>query len=296
MVSKTLLVTKTNPENPVRSRDISSWFSNGVKNSWKALALPIILFITIPIVAIFLKTPLGQLFANINQAQLVHAINLSIVTSLSTTLITLIFGTPVALLLSQRNFRFHRFIDTLIDLPTVLPPSVAGIALLMAFGRKGLFGAFFTSMGISIPFTFIAVIMAQTFVASSLYIKAATIGFSAVETELKQASALDGANRWQTFRYITLPISWTSIMSGSVMTWARALGEFGATIIFAGNFPGRTQTMPLAIYIGFEIDLNVALTLAIILICFSFLTLIIVKSLLHKRLDSDVTTSFENSL
>jgi len=133
-------------------------------------------------------------------------------------------------------------------------------------------------------------------VASPLYIKAATIGFSAVDTDLKQASALDGATRWETFRYITLPISWTSILSGSVMTWARALGEFGATIIFAGNFPGRTQTMPLAIYIGFEIDLNVALTLAIILICFSFLTLIIVKTLLHKRLDVESPPTFDNSL
>jgi len=296
MVSKTLLITEATIEKPFVNRGIPSWFLYGVKNAWRTLAIPLVLFISIPIVAIFLKIPINQLFDNINKTQLLQAINLSILTSLFTTAITLLFGTPVALLLSHRNLRMHRIIDTIIDLPTVLPPSVAGIALLMAFGRKGLFGAFFSSMDITIPFTVIAVIMAQTFVASPLYIKAATIGFSAVDTELKQASALDGATRWETFRYITLPISWTSILSGSVMTWARALGEFGATIIFAGNFPGRTQTMPLAIYIGFEIDLNVALTLAIILICFSFLTLIIVKTLLHKRLDVESPPTFDNSL
>ena len=296
MISKTLVINKATIEKPVINRVLPSWFTYGVKNSWQILAVPIILFISLPILAIFLKVPLSQFFENINKTQLVQAINLSIFTSLVTTAITLLFGTPVALLLSHSNFRWHRIIDTIIDLPTVLPPSVAGIALLMAFGRKGLFGDFFSSLDISIPFTIIAVIMAQTFVASSLYIKAATIGFSTVDSELKQASALDGASRWETFRFITLPISWSSILSGSVMTWARALGEFGATIIFAGNFPGRTQTMPLAIYIGFEIDLNVALTLAILQICFSFLTLIIVKSLLHRRLDAETSTSFDNSL
>lgn len=296
MATNSLLITDTTIEKPLFRRGVPSWILIGIKNSWRSLAIPLVLFITIPIIAIFLKIPVSQLFDTINKTQLLQAINLSIFTSLSTTAITLLFGTPVALLLSRRSFRLHRIIDTIIDLPTVLPPSVAGIALLMAFGRRGLFGTFFSSMDITIPFTVIAVIMAQTFVASPLYIKAATIGFSSVDTELKQASALDGATRWQTFRYITLPISWTSILSGSVMTWARALGEFGATIIFAGNFPGRTQTMPLAIYIGFEIDLNVALTLAIILICFSFLTLIIVKSLLHKRLDVECSPSFDNSL
>jgi len=193
----------------------------------------------------------------------------------------------VAYLLAQRRYRLNRIVDTLIDLPTVLPPAVAGVALLMAFGRKGLFGPFLDSLGITIPFTQIAVILAQIFIASPFYVKAATLGFAAIDPELKQAAALDGANRWQIFRHIILPLSWMSLLSGSVMTWARALGEFGATIIFAGNFPGRTQTMPLAIYIGFEIDLNIALTLSIILVCFSFLTLVIVKGILHHRLDHE---------
>ena len=215
---------------------------------------------------------------------------MSLLTSLTTTGVTLLLGTPVAYLLAQRRSRFYRMVDTLIDLPTVLPPSVAGVALLIAFGRRGLFGTLFTALDIGIPFTTLAVVMAQTFIAAPYYVKAAAIGFASIDLELKQAAELDGASRWQVFRHIVLPLSWTALLSGCVMTWARALGEFGATIIFAGNFPGRTQTMPLAIYIGFEIDLNVALALAVILVCFSFLTLIVVKSILHRRLDLTLET------
>lgn len=254
--------------------------------TWSILALPLILFFTIPILAIFLKTPLAGLLQTLNDAQTRQAISLSLFTSAATTLLSIVLGTPVAMLLSSKT-PAYQYLDTLLDLPTVLPPSVAGIALLMAFGRKGIFGSLFTAMGVNIPFTVLAVIMAQTFVASSYYIKAAYLGFSAVSLDLKQAAALDGANRWHIFWRITMPMSWSSLLSGAVMTWARSLGEFGATIIFAGNFPGRTQTMPLAIYIGFQIDLNVALTLAVILIAFSFLTLIIVKGFLGKRLGTN---------
>ena len=254
--------------------------------TWSILALPLILFFTIPILAIFLKTPLAGLIQTLNDSQTRQAISLSLFTSAATTLLSIVLGTPVAMLLSSKT-PAYQYLDTLLDLPTVLPPSVAGIALLMAFGRKGIFGSLFTAMGVNIPFTVLAVIMAQTFVASSYYIKAAYLGFSAVSLDLKQAAALDGANRWQIFWRITMPMSWSSLLSGAVMTWARSLGEFGATIIFAGNFPGRTQTMPLAIYIGFQIDLNVALTLAVILIAFSFLTLIIVKGFLGKRLGTN---------
>jgi molybdate transport system permease protein len=263
----------------------SRWFSKKGEKYWKILALPLLLFIAIPLVALFLRTSLTDLFSNLNQTQVIQAVSLSLITSLATTTLTLILGTPVAYLLAQRHFRFSRLVDTLIDLPTVLPPSVAGVALLMAFGRKGLFGSMLGGMGINIPFTLIAVIMAQTFIASPLYVKAAAIGFASIDPELKQAAALDGATRLQIFRFVVLPLSWMALLSGSVLTWARALGEFGATIIFAGNFPGRTQTMPLAIYIGFEIDMNVALTLSIILICFSFLTLVVVKGILHRKFD-----------
>ena len=265
---------------------VSGWLEIMTRHSWKLLTLPLLFFIILPILALFLRTSLTDFLANLNRPQVIQALNLSLITSLITTIVTWIIGTPVAYLLAQPRFRFHRLVDTLIDLPTVLPPAVAGVALLMAFGRRGLFGQWLEIAGITIPFTVIAVVMAQTFLSAPFFVKAAAIGFAAVDPELKQAAALDGANRWQVFRHITLPLSWVALLSGSVMTWARALGEFGATIIFAGNYPGRTQTMPLAIYIGFEVDLNVALTLAIILICLSFLTLIIVKGILHYRLDA----------
>lgn len=257
------------------------------RHIWRLLALPLLVFLAFPLLALFLRTSPASFWAGFNRAQVFQAIELSTFTSVITTFVTLVLGTPVAYLLSQRRFRWHRLIDTLIDLPTVLPPSVAGVALLMAFGRRGLFGPMLENLGISLPFTLAAVIIAQTFIASPYYVKAATLGFSAIDLELKQAAALDGANGWQVFRHIVLPLSWMSLLSGGVMTWARALGEFGATIIFAGNFPGRTQTMPLAIYIGFEIDLNVALTLSIVLVCFSFLTLVFVKGILHRSLEDE---------
>jgi molybdate transport system permease protein len=185
--------------------------------------------------------------------------------------------------LSHPHLRLHGLVDTLVDLPTVLPPAVAGVALLMAFGRRGLIGSWLLPLGIEIPFTPVAVVLAQLFIAAPLYIKTAAVGFSNIDWELKKAAALDGANRWQTFRFVVAPNGLNALLSGSALTWARALGEFGATIIFAGNFPGRTQTMPLAIYIGFEIDLNVALTLAVILIGISFAVLLFLKIILSQR-------------
>jgi len=262
------------------------WRDKTTRSFWKLLTLPLLTFIVIPIIALFLRVSPSDLLENLNQTQVTKAIHLSLLTSTLTTIVTWVIGTPVAYLLARRRFRFYHIVDTLVDLPTVLPPAVAGVGLLMAFGRRGLFGPWLETLGVSIPFTVAAVVMAQTFLAAPFYVKAAAIGFSAIDPELKQAAALDGASRWQVFHHITLPLSWTALLSGSVMTWARALGEFGATIIFAGNFPGRTQTMPLAIYIGFEIDLNIALTLSIILICFSFLTLVVIKGILHRRLDT----------
>jgi molybdate transport system permease protein len=166
----------------------------------------------------------------------------------------------------------------------VLPPSVAGIALLVAFGRRGLLGRYLADAGVELAFTQAAVVLAQTFVAAPFYIKAAIAGFAGVDRDLEQAAQIDGAGPWQVLRHITLPLAATALIGGAVMTWARALGEFGATIIFAGNFPGRTQTMPLAIYIGFELDLDIALTLAVILLGTSFAVLFVVKRLLRQSL------------
>jgi molybdate transport system permease protein len=188
-------------------------------------------------------------------------------------------------LLARRRFPGRAVLDTLIDLPMLLPPSVAGVALLVAFGRRGLVGPGLNGVGIQIAFTQVAVVMAQVFVASPFFVKAAISAFAAVDRELEQAAAVDGASPLTTFWRITLPLSISALFGGAVMTWARALGEFGATIIFAGNFPGRTQTMPLAIYIGFEIDLRIALTLSAILLLISFGVLLLVKAALRQRVE-----------
>jgi len=263
------------PARPVRSLD-----------SWWLLSLPLLAFLLIPLVALFVRVEPARLLQNLGSAQAAQAIQLSLRTTLVSTLLAVVFGTPIAQLLSRRHLRLRRLLDTLVDLPTVMPPSVAGIALLVAFGRRGLLGSALDSFGIHIAFTEAAVILAQTFVAAPFYIKAAAIGFAGIGTEIKEAAAIDGASGRQVFRFVIIPLSWSALVSGATMTWARALGEFGATIIFAGNFPGRTQTMPLAIYLGFELELGVALALSIILIGLSFLALLVVKVLLSRATDT----------
>ena len=258
------------------------------RDRWRWLSAPLLAFLALPLLALFLRASPDRLIANFAEPQVLQAIGLSLSTTLTATGITIVFGTPVAYLLSRRRFRFYRLVDTLVDLPTVLPPAVAGVALLIAFGRRGLLGNALGGLGLNIAFTQTAVVLAQTFIAAPFYIKSAAIGFANVDAEVRQAAAIDGASSWQVFRYVIVPLSWSALISGSVMTWARALGEFGATIIFAGNFPGRTQTMPLAIYIGFELDLDVALTLSVILVGLSFLALIIVKGVLHREIDAGI--------
>lgn len=252
--------------------------------TWQAWSVPFVIFLLIPFIAIALRISPADFLGNLNRAQVFQAVRLSLVTSVVTVAVSILFGTPVAYLISHRHYRVARWVDILVDLPTVLPPAVAGVALLMAFGRRGLLGGVLSNFGLSIPFTTLAVVLAQTFIAAPLYIKSAALGFSEVDCELRKAAALDGANRWQTFRFIMAPMASRALSNGAIMTWARALGEFGATIIFAGNFPGRTQTMPLAIYLGFELDLQVALTLSVILIGLSFLTIVLVKGGLNNHL------------
>lgn len=267
-------ITTSTPD-PPRGRPIG----------WLVLAsLPMLAFLLVPLLALVLRIPLDQLIANLSNPEVAHAISLSMTTTSLTVVLTLIFGTPVAYLLARRRFRGRTALDTLIDLPMVLPPSVAGIALLVAFGRRGLLGQHLSTLGIELAFTPIAVVLAQLFVSAPFYIKAATAGFAEIDRELEQAAGLDGASTAQVFRYVTVPLAWSSLFGGIVMSWARALGEFGATIIFAGNFVGRTQTMPLAIYQGFEQELSVALTLSVILMAVSFAVLFIVKGVLRRQL------------
>jgi molybdate transport system permease protein len=237
-------------------------------------------FLVIPLILLVLRVEPGSLWTTLRVVEVRQAIGVSLKTTVISLALILFFGTPLAYLLGRHTFRGRRFLDACIDLPIVLPPAVAGIALLIAFGRRGVLGQALEACGIQVAFTPLAVIMAQVFVASSFYIRAAALGFAAIPEELEEAARLDGATRWQTFLRVVLPLSHKAIISGGAMSWARALGEFGATIIFAGNLPGRTQTMPLAIYLGFEMNFQNALTLAVILIALSVLSLFAVRTLL----------------
>ncbi len=246
-------------------------------------ALPLLLLFVLPLMALALRVSPAQFLAGVANPAVMQAIWISLVTSTAATTLAMLSGLPLAYLLARRQFRGRNVVDTLIDLPMVLPPSVAGIALLVAFGRRGLFGQYLDDAGVSIAFSQTAVILAQMFVAAPFFVKAAISALGGVDRELEQAAALDGAGDSQVFRHVTLPLSLPVLFAGAVMMWARALGEFGATIIFAGNFPGRTQTMPLAIYLGFELDMGVALTLALILLVVSFGVLFAVKRALRGR-------------
>ena len=252
----------------------------GIALFWSAV--PMIMFLTLPLLALIWRTELTDISTHLAQPVARRAIILSLWTSGTATLLTIVLGTPLALLMTRRHFRGRRVLDTLIDLPTVLPPAVAGLALLMAFGRRGMLGQGLSVAGIEIAFTSLAVIFAQLFVASPYYIRAAIGGLSRSAVELEEAAALDGADSRQIFRFVTVPLARASLLGGLVMTWARALGDFGATILFAGNYPGRTQTMPLAIYIGFELDLDVALALSVVLMATAFAILLLVKWLLGR--------------
>jgi molybdate transport system permease protein len=242
-------------------------------HSWRwliLLAAPLLALIVIPPFALLVHTSPGTLLRYLGTSAVVQAITLSLWTSAVSLIVTVVFGTPLAYLLGRGKFFGKGVLEVLIDWPIVLPPAVAGIALLMTLGRRGLIGGWLDRMGIDIPFTPIAVIIAQTFVSCPYYIKAASVGFSSISQGILDAAALDGASPIQRFRNVTVPLAFRSLMVGGALTWSRALGEFGATIIFAGNYPGRTQTMPLAVYIGFEIDIHQALTLAAILLIISF--------------------------
>lgn len=233
----------------------------------------------LPFLALFIRSINQEFFTHALSEQAVKALRLSLVTSTITTIGAMIFGTPLAYILARWKFRFRSWIELLIDLPIVLPPSVAGLLLLIAFGRRGLFGSALLTLGISLPFTTVAVIIAQAFVAAPLYIRSVRIGFGEIDRQLEEAASVEGANQWQLFSEVMFPLAGRAILSGAILTWTRALGEFGATILFAGNLEGVTQTMPMAIYLGFERNLDVALALSVVLVIVSLILLMLTKRL-----------------
>lgn len=235
--------------------------------------------LALPILALLWRAGSEGMFAFITQPSAVAALRLSLVTSTLSVLIAILTGTPLAFVLARRKFTGKTFLELVIDLPIVLPPSVAGIALLIAFGRQGMFGSVLNSLGIHLPFTTTAVVLAQTFVSAPLFVRAARIGFAEIEHQIVEAAYVEGSNEWQLFRFLMFPLAGRAILSGAILAWTRAIGEFGATILFAGNLEGVTQTMPLAIYLGLERSLSIALALATVLVFVSFLLLFITRRL-----------------
>lgn len=255
-----------------RLSPLSEWFF--VLPSLLLLAL-----LALPILALLWRAGADGMFMFITQPSAVAALRLSLWTSTISVLIAIMTGTPLAFVLARRKFVGKTFLELVIDLPIVLPPSVAGIALLIAFGRQGMFGTWLNALGISLPFTTTAVILAQTFVSAPLFVRAARIGFAEIDHQIVEAAYVEGSNEWQLFRFLMFPLAGRAVLSGAILTWTRAIGEFGATILFAGNLEGVTQTMPLAIYLGLERSLSIALALSTVLVFVSFLLLLVTRRL-----------------
>lgn len=244
-----------------------------------ALAAAILVaFIVVPLAGLFFHLQPGDIIAALHTPAAQDALRLSIVTTFSSLAITLVLGTPLAYVLARATFPGRYLVDAVVDLPIVVPPAVAGLALLLAFGRNGTFGPLFGALGISLSFSTIAVIMAQTFVASPFYVRAARAGFAGVDRTLEAASATLGMGPLRTFAYITVPLAAPALIGGAVLSWARALGEFGATLMFAGNLSGVSQTLPLAIYLDLENgNLPVATALAVVMIALSLAVVLAVR-------------------
>jgi molybdate transport system permease protein len=247
------------------------------------IVLTYFLFIALPIVSVFLRINLSQVSEQLQNPVVIEAIKLSLYTSGIATLITFILTVPTAYFLATRKFPGKSVIDTVIDLPIVLPPAVAGVALLYAFAPKGLLGPVLNFFGITIPGYTIAVIIAETFVASPFLLRSAKTGFENMDKDILNSAKILSGSRLRVFFTISMPLTKRAITSGTIMSWARAMGEFGATLMFAGSLPGITMTMPLAIYsLLYSVNPSEGIILSIVLIIISFSVLILIKLLDQK--------------
>ena len=250
------------------------------------LAGSFFLFLGIPLAALIIQEPPAMLWQAIQQPEAIEALQLSIVTTCISTLLSVVFGLPVAYILARLRFRGRAFLETLVTMPTVLPPVVAGVALLIAFGRFGLLGRYLSPLGITLPFTTVAVVMAQMFVSAPFFINSSKAGLEQLDRRYELAAYTLRASPLYTFRRVVLPLIRPAMLAGAGLAWARALGELGATITFAGNFPGITETTPIAVYIAAESDLDAAVSLSVVLLAVSFgvlLALRLGRSRIHER-------------
>jgi molybdate transport system permease protein len=236
-------------------------------------------FLLLPLVAIFVRVSPTTLFSQLSSPVALDALVVSLKTSAIAHLLILAFGTPAAYVLARHRFRGRRLLIALVELPLVLPPAVAGLALLAAFGRRGLLGDELSALGISLPFTQAAVVLAIVFVASPFYVRQAIAAFEAVDPAVIEAARTLGAGPFAVFRRVALPLAAGGLGAGSALAWARGLGEFGATIIFAGSLQGVTQTLPLAVYAQLDQDFAAALAIGALLVVASGAILVGVKLL-----------------
>ena len=234
-----------------------------------------VVFLGLPVLTLIGRAVFDGSLAQIaGSGPLLSALTLSLVTTAASLLLTVAIGLPLAFLLARRRFRGRWLVEAIVDLPIVLPPSVAGLALLLVLGRRGLLGSALDGSGFDIAFTTIAVVLAQAFVAAPFFVRSARAGIAAVDRDLEDAARVDGATERQVFRSVTAPLAGGALAAGLVMTWARALGEFGATIMFAGNIEGRTQTLPLLVYSEFQggsLDTSIAAAAMLVLAAFGVL-------------------------
>lgn len=239
------------------------------------LAIVVGVCLGLPVAVIVVRAVLdGSLALAITDRVVLDALVLSLLTTAASLLITVAAGLPLAFFLARRQFRGRSILEAVIDLPIVLPPSVAGLALLLTLGREGFLGRPLSALGIELPFTTVAVILAQAFVSAPFFIRSARLGFASIDRHLEDAARVDGATERQLFRSITLPLAGSALAAGLVMSWARSLGEFGATIMFAGNVEGRTQTLPLVVYSEFtggNLDGSIAAAAILVLAAFGVL-------------------------
>jgi molybdate transport system permease protein len=234
-------------------------------------------FLALPVVAIFVHVSPGRLIDQLSNPVVTDALVVSLKTTFLAQALVLLFGTPTAYLLASRRFPGRALCITLVELPLVLPPAVAGIGLLAAFGRFGLLGSTLRAAGIAIPFTQTAVTIAVAFVSSPLYVRQAIAAFEAIDPNLVAASRTLGAGPARTFFRVVLPLASGGLIAGEALAFARGLGEFGATIMFAGSLQGVTQTLPLAIYAEFEVDFDVTLAISALLVLISAALLVSLK-------------------
>lgn len=242
----------------------------------------LVFFLAAPLVALIATASLASLEAGLREPLVWPALRLSLLTTTSSLAIVVIFGTPLAWSLAHVPGRFARAIETLVQLPIVIPPAVAGIAMLLAFGRRGLFAGLLYPNGFSFPFTTAAVVMAEVFVSAPFFVQAATSAFRRIDSNLIVVARTFGATPLRVFLKIALPIAAPGLIAGAALSWARALGEFGATLMFAGNLQGRTQTLPLAIYTALEVDLRAAQALSVLLVVVAFSLLLFIRAMLRR--------------